>query len=539
MSKRAYEKSVFSLTACSLICLLFTLFIAAAFAAQPPHGGTLMMAVEGEEANLNPQVVTGATAQPIVNNIFNLLIYMDFKFEIIPGLARSWEVSKDGLTYTFGLVKNAAWHDGKPFTSADVLYTLQEIYPQNPRGSWWKPGVNVSPEAPDPYTFVIKLKEPFAPLLPTLAFQVTGPNILPKHLYEGTDLKKNPYNNNPIGTGPFMFKEWVKGSHIELVRNPNYFAKGKENKPYIDRIVFQTIPDSSARTLALKKGEIDYIPSTFVPLEDIADLRKDKNIVIDKRGGGPETIKFFLFNLRNPPLSNKLVRQAIAYAMDRNAIYNLALAGEAKIAKSILTSNTTWAFDPKVPDYAYDPKKANALLDKAGYPRGPDGTRFKMRLGTIAGRGSDPVVVEVVRDSLKKVGIDAQMFAAELSSFYDAVFMRWDFDMVLQQAATGPDPTAGVTRFLHSRQIKKATFVNAMGYSNPEVDRLLDMEYKQIDKKQRAATWHRIQQIVLDDLPLIPVYESAIANVYRSNWADIVTTLYGSAQSREDAYMKK
>jgi peptide/nickel transport system substrate-binding protein len=117
--------------------------------------------------------------------------------------------------------------------------------------------------------------------------------------------------------------------------------------------------------------------------------------------------------------------------------------------------------------------------------------------------------------------------------------MRWDFDMVLQQAATGPDPTAGVTRFLHSSQIKKATFVNAMGYSNPEVDKLLDMEYKQIDKKQRAATWHRIQQIVMDDLPLIPVYESAIANVYRSNWADIVTTLYGSAQSREDAFMKK
>jgi peptide/nickel transport system substrate-binding protein len=162
-----------------------------------------------------------------------------------------------------------------------------------------------------------------------------------------------------------------------------------------------------------------------------------------------------------------------------------------------------------------------------------------MRLGTIAGRGSDPVVVEVVRDSLKKVGIDAQMFTAELSSFYDAVFMRWDFDMVLQQAATGPDPTAGVSRFLHSRQIIKATFVNAMGYSNPEVDKLLDLEYKQVDRKQRAATWHRIQEIVLEELPLIPVYESAIANVYRSNWADIVTTLYGSAQSREDAYMKK
>jgi peptide/nickel transport system substrate-binding protein len=319
--------------ACSFFCFLFSLFVLAPHAAESKHGGTLIIGVEGEEANLNPQIVTGASVQPIVNNIFNLLIYMDFNFEIIPGLARSWNVSRDGLTYTFYLAKDATWHDGKPFTSVDVLYKLKEIYPQNPRGAWWKPGVNVFPEAPDPHTFVIKLKEPFAPLLTTLAFEVTGPKILPKHLYEGTDFKKNPYNNKPVGTGPFMFKEWVKGSHIELVRNPNYFAKGKENKPYLDRIVFRTIPDSSARILALKKGEIDFIPSVFVPLEDIAELRKDKNIVVDKRGGGPETIKFFLFNLRNPPLSNKLVRKAIAHAIDGNAIYNLALAGEAKLAK--------------------------------------------------------------------------------------------------------------------------------------------------------------------------------------------------------------
>jgi peptide/nickel transport system substrate-binding protein len=508
-------------------------------AAAPSHGGALLIASEGEEANLNPHLVTGASGQPVINNIFNLLIYMNFKFEIIPGLARSWEVSKDGLTYTFRLARNVTWHDGKPFTSADVLYTLNEVYPQNPRGAWWKPGENVFPSAPDPYTFVIRLKEPFAPLLTTLAFQVTGPNILPKHLYEGTDIKKNPHNSKPVGTGPFMFKEWIKGSHIELVRNPNYFAKGKENKPYIDRLVFRTVPDSSARVLALKKGEIDFIPSTFVPLEDLADLRKDKNIVIDRRGGGPETIKFLLFNLRQPPLSNKLVRQAVAYAIDKNAISNLALAGEAKMAKSILTANTVWAYNPKVADYTYNVKKANELLDKAGYPKAADGTRFKVRLATIAGRGSDPAVIEVIQDCLKKVGIDAQMSTMELSSFYDAVFMRWDFDIVLQQAATGPDPTAGVSRFLHSKQIKKATFVNAMAYSNPEVDKLLDMEYKQTDKKQRAATWQKIQQIVLDDLPVMPIYESIVANAYRANWADIVTTLYGTAQSREDAYMKK
>jgi peptide/nickel transport system substrate-binding protein len=303
--------------------------------------------------------------------------------------------------------------------------------------------------------------------------------------------------------------------------------------------VFRTIPDSSGRILALKVGEVDFIPSTFLPLEEVPELRKNPNIVVDSRGGGPETIKFFLFNLRNPPLSQKMVRQAIAYAVNKQQIFNLALAGEAKLAKSVISSGTTWAFNPKVPEYPYDPQKANTLLDKAGYPRGPDGTRFKMRLGTIAGRGSDPMVVEIVRDALRQVGIDAQMSVTELASFYDAVFMRWDFDMVLQQAATGPDPTAGVSRFLHTRQIKKTTFVNAMGYSNPEVDKLLDLESKQFDRKQRAATWYRIQDIVLDDLPLIPVYQLPVINCYRSVWADVVTNLYGTAQSREDAYMKK
>lgn len=534
-----FQRYVSCLVLCLILGLLLVLFAPSVYAAEPRHGGTFIQALEGEEANLNPHIVTSATALPLTNSIFNLLVYMDLNRNFIPGLARSWKVSEDGLTYTFNLVRNATFHDGKPCTSADVLYTLKELYPQNPRGAWWKPGVNVFLEAPDPYTFVIKLKEPFAPLLTTLAYQVTGPNIIPKHLYEGTDFRKNPYNNKPVGTGPFMFKEWRRGSHYEMVRNPNYFARGKENKPYVDRVVFKIIPDGSARVMALKKGEVDFISSTVIPLEEIPELRKDPNIVVDGRGGGSETIKFLFFNLRQPPLSNKLVRQAIAYAIDKKQIFNLAIAGEGKMVKSFISSDNTWAYNPKVPDYAYDPQKANMLLDEAGYPRGPDGTRFKIRLATIVGRGSDPVVLEIIRDALKRVGIDGQMSTTEVASFYDAVFMRWDFDVALQQAATGPDPTAGVSRFLHSRNIRKTTFVNAMGYSNPEVDKLVDLEFKQIDREQRAATWYRVQEIVLDDLPYLPVYQSPVANCYRSVWADVVTSLQSDGQSREDAYMKK
>ena len=525
----------------SLILLsVLVMFAPAANGATPKHGGTFIFAVEGEQANLNPFLISTSDVVPIQVNLFSTLLTQDLKSNFVPSLAESYRVSGDGLTYTFHLVKNATWHDGKPLTSADVVYTLRELYPQNPRtGTWWKPNVNVVVEAPDNFTVVLKLKQPFAPLLDLIAYPTAGPFILPKHLYEGTDMKKNPYNSKPIGTGPFMFKEWVKGSHIELVRNPNYFASGKEGKPYVDRVVFRLIPDPAGRMLALKKGDVDFVPYNAVPFEEVPELRKDPKLVIDTRGAGGSTIKYLFMNLRNPPVSNKMVRQAIAYAIDKRKIVDLVLLGEGKEAKSVINSVTEWAFNPKVPDYPFSLEKANALLDKAGYPRGASGTRLKLRLSCIGGRGSDITIAEVMRDQLKQVGIDAQIMPTDRASFSDALFMRWDFDLAIQQAATAPDPMVGLTRLLHSKNIVKAALTNSAGFSNAEVDKLLDEEYKQVSKEKRVAMWYRIQEIVMDELPYFPIYEQPVINVHRAVWIDSITSLYGHNQSRENAYLKK
>ncbi|OGP63379.1 MAG: hypothetical protein A2170_04265 [Deltaproteobacteria bacterium RBG_13_53_10] len=525
----------------SLILLSALVMLAAtAHGATPKHGGTFIFAVEGEQANLNPFLISTSDVVPIQVNLFSTLLTQDLKSNFVPSLAESYSVSGDGLTYTFHLVKNATWHDGKPFTSADVVYTLRDLYPQNPRtGTWWKPNVNVVVEAPDNLTVVLKLKQPYAPLLDLIAYPTGGPSILPKHLYEGTDMKKNPYNSKPIGTGPFMFKEWVKGSHIELVRNPNYFASGKEGKPYVDRVVFRLIPDPAGRMLALKKGDVDFVPYNAVPFEEVPELRKDPNLVIDTRGAGGATIKYLFINLRNPPVSNKMVRQAIAYAIDKRKIVDLVLLGEGKAAKSIVNSVTEWAFNPKVPDYPFNLEKANALLDKAGYPKGASGIRFKTRLLCVGGRGSDIMIAEVMRDQLKQVGIDAQIMSTDRASFSDALFMRWDFDLAIQQAATAPDPMVGLTRLLHSKNIVKAALTNSAGFSNAEVDKLLDEEYKQVSKEKRAAMWYRIQEIVMDELPYFPIYEQPVLNVHRAVWIDAITSLYGHNQSRENAYLKK
>jgi peptide/nickel transport system substrate-binding protein len=525
----------------SLILLsVLVMLTATAHGATPKHGGTFIFAAEGEQANLNPFLISTSDVVPIQVNLFSTLLTQDLKSNFVPSLAESYRVSGDGLTYTFHLVKNATWHDGKPFTSADVVYTLRELYPQNPRtGTWWKPNVNVVVEAPDNFTVVLKLKQPYAPLLDLIAYPTGGPFILPKHLYEGTDMKKNPYNSKPVGTGPFMFKEWVKGSHIELVRNPNYFASGKEGKPYVDRVVFRMIPDPAGRMLALKKGDVDFVPYNAVPFEEVPELRKDPRLVIDTRGAGGSTIKYLFMNLRNPPVSNKMVRQAIAYAIDKRKIVDLVLLGEGKEAKSIINSVTEWAFNPKVPDYPFSLEKANALLDKAGYPRGASGIRLKLRLSCIGGRGSDITIAEVMRDQLKQVGIDAQIMPTDRASFSDALFMRWDFDLAIQQAATAPDPMVGLTRLLHSKNIVKAALTNSAGFSNAEVDKLLDEEYKQVSKEKRAAMWYRIQEIVMDELPYFPIYEQPVLNVHRAVWIDAITSVYGHNQSRENAYLKK
>jgi peptide/nickel transport system substrate-binding protein len=522
-----------------ILLFLVILFAPAVNAAAPKHGGTFIFAVEGEEANLNPHVVHSAANGPIEENIFNLLITQDLNFNFVPSLAAAHKVSKDGLTYTFSLVKNAAWHDGKPFTSADAVYTLKEIYRHNARaGSHWQ-RLNPMVEAPDKYTVVIKIKEPFTLFLDLLASTNAGAYIFPKHLYEGTDLKKNPYDSRPIGTGPFLFKEWVRGSHIELARNPNYFARGKEGKPYIDRLVFRVIPDPSTRVLALRKGDVDFIPANSVPLEEAPDLRKDARIIVDPPGAVRATTKFLYFNLRNTPLSNKTVRQAIAHAIDKKKIIDLVVLGEGKEAKSIVSSVMKWAYNPKVPDYGFSLDRANSLLDKAGYPRSSSGTRFKVRLSCIGGRGSDPMIAEVMRDQLKQVGIDVQIVSADRAAFVDALFMRWDFDLAIQQAALGPDPMIGVSRLIHSNNIKKAAFANGVGYSNPEVDKLLDEEFRQISRDKRAAMWRRVQEIVMEELPYLPIYEHPQLNTRRTVWADVNTGPNGDYYNLEDAYLRK
>ena len=509
------------------------LAMGAAHAQTPKRGGTLILGVEGEPASLTAHLATDTAAMMAAYNLFNGLIGLDEKLDPTPDLAEKWSVSPDGRVYTFELARDAKWHDGKPVTAEDAEYTFNEIIAKvHPRaGSWW-PHV-ASAKATGPHTFVITLKAPFAPFL-TLVGSVlsSGTLVMPKHIYQGTDAKTNPANQRPIGSGPFRFARWEKGSYIEMTRNDQYFKAGK---PYLDRLVLKIMPDPAARLLAFERGEVDFLHWYIVPYDQVARLRKDARFQLLQKGDAAATNGFLLMNHRNEYLKDVRVRRAIAHAINREDISKKALFGEAKVAKSHVGSSLAWIYTDRY-DYAFDPAKANQLLDQAGFRRGADGKRFALRVHWASGRDYEGRAAEIIKDNLRAVGIDVSVLVLDRPSFIDKVFRNWDFDLATQLFTTGPDPSISVTPRYHTKQIKKAPFVNGMGYSNPEVDKLMDAEFTEVDRAKRAAMWRSIQQHLMADLPALPLFELPPIHAASANFRDIVTGSQGYIESRENAY---
>ncbi|WP_270937367.1 ABC transporter substrate-binding protein [Falsiroseomonas oryzae] len=499
----------------------------------PRRGGTLILAIEGEPATLTSHLATDTPAMMVANNLFNALVLLNEKLEPVPDLATSWTVSPDGRAYAFELAQNVRWHDGRPLTAADVEFTFNEIVAKlHPRaGSWW-PNVE-SAKATGPHSFEFRLKQPFAPFLTMLGSVLSsGALIMPKHVYENTDARTNPANQRPIGSGPFTFSRWQRGSFIELNRNATYF---KPNRPYLDRLVFQVSSDPAARLLAFERGEIDFLHWYIVPYDRIGRLRTDRRFRLYQKGDAAATNGLMLINHRHDRLKDAKVRQALAHAINRETINQRGLFGEAKVAKSHVGSTIAWAFTDRF-DYAFDPAKANALLDEAGFRRGADGRRFPLRLFWASGRDYEGRGAEIIRDNLRDVGVDVTVQVFDRTSFTDRVFRQWDFDLAMQLFTTGPDPTVSVTPRYHTNAIRRAPFVNGMGYSNPEVDALFDREPTITDPAQRAQAWHDIQRILMRDLPALPLFELPPIHAASARFADVVTGPQGYIENRENAY---
>lgn len=509
----------FSLDRRAAVCVAVMIFslplLASPLWAQerPKYGGTLIVGCGGDPATLNVAMTFSAFDTLAGSPLFNFLTKIDYDLNPHPDLAESWKISEDGLRYTFHLVKNAFWHDGKPFTSGDVKFTFLEVLKKyHPRGP-----VALNPlesiETPDAQTVVFKLKHPYDPLMKFIGSEAA---IIPKHLYENTDILRNPYNQRPVGTGPFLFKEWKKGSHIILERNPAYFKKGK---PYVDRIIVKIAPDSASRILAFEAKEIDYLHYVNLPSSEVGKFKNRSGFLVSSKGHETSSpIMFIGFNLRKPPFNHLKVRQAIAHAIDREYIVQKADYGLGKAAIGPISSETKWAFDPNLKRYDFNAPQAEQLLEEAGYRKGPGGIRFKTSL--IADRGSFlySKAAEIVRDYLGKVGIEVELKLIDRASMMDAVYKKWDFDMQIHAGATGPDPAIGIARLYISTNIKPIPLANATAYRNKEIDELFLLAEKAPSLKKRAEYYQKIQKILVEHLPYLWLDEYGVNSAWRDEF---------------------
>jgi len=500
--------------AVAAIALGVSLWGPAAFAADPQRGGTLSAIIQPEPVILTAALNTAAPTGVVSGNIFEGLVDYDANLNPVPALAESWETSADGLTLTLKLRKNVKWHDGTPFTAADVKWTLEEVWKKiHPRNQAIFAKVE-KVETPDDHTVVLRLSQPSVAILSSL--NSNGAQVLPKHLYEGTDILNNPNNNKPVGTGPFVFKEWVRGSHIVLERNPDYWREGK---PYLDKVIFKVIPDAAARSAALEKGEVQYGVLSPVPLKDAERLGKLPNIRISTQGY--EWLSPWLFadfNVDRPQLKDPRVRRAIAHAVNRKQVADVVWFGFAKPATSPVPSTLTAFHDASGIAYDYDVKKAEALLDEAGFKRGADGTRFSLDIDYIPYGDDFKRTAEFLKQALKRVGIEANVRSQDTAAYTRRVYGDRDFDISITWFAAFSDPQVGVNRAYWSASVgKNIPWTNGSGYRNPQVDEIISKTQGEPDPKARVALFKELQKIVLTDLPTLPLVELKFFTVEAAN----------------------
>lgn len=521
-----------------VLSLVSTFTASAAFAQgapeKPRYGGTFVAAIAGEPGGLNPVIWQGAEPQISTAPIFDTLIKLDKNANPVGHLADSWDVSGDRTTITFRLRKDVRWHDGKPLTSADVVWTFlgsRAGYMVHPRYKSALDSLVDSYGTPDASTFVIKLKSPYAPFLKLFASSNYAMPIVPKHVYDGTDVSKNRANWNPIGTGPFKFKEWVKGSHIELVKNDNYFIKGL---PRIDKFVVRFMPDETARLLALQKGEVDYLYYYAVPYNAIPALKANSNIVVTDEGAGLQgLVQMWYFNLQKPPFDNLKVRQAFAYLLDRNAINKLVYYDLARPTNTVLGKTTPFSREDVQKKYDLGSAEqnvatANKLLDEAGYPRKADGTRFTTTLLYMNGRPYAGKIGEIYADRLKKVGVGLTMSPMDRAAFIERTHSKWDYTISEQQLSSSAHPYIGIPRYLQWSAHKAGLYPsNATGYNNPKIEQLFGQSTTAASDKQEAQIWSEVQKILSEDLPVLPIVEMPYTNVHRSEWKEVFSSIDG------------
>ncbi|NYT38115.1 ABC transporter substrate-binding protein [Allopusillimonas soli] len=507
------------------------LALAAHSAQAQTRGGTLRMIVQPEPPIIVTALNQQAPTQYVAGKIYQSLLTYTHDLKPKPGLADSWDISDDGLTYTFHLHKGVTWHDGKPFTAGDVVFSLSDMLPKtHARARVILNKYVASVTAKDDLTVEIKLKSPFPAFM--LMFEPGFAPMMPKHIYAGTDYMKNPANQHPIGTGPFMFKEWKRGEYIKLVRNPHYW---KEGMPYLDELIFNVIPDSASRAVAFEQGTVDVLRGGDIDNVDVKRLRALPNVDYTTKGWemfSPQA--YLIFNERKPPFDNAKVRQAVMTALNRQMVINNIFFGLGKLSTGPFV-HTEMFYDPNVPPIKFDMKEAKKLIEESGIDPGD----YTIRMLGFPYGATWQRLDEYTRQTLTQLGFNVNLESTDAGGWASRTG-NFDFDLTTSYAYQYGDPALGVERlYISANIVKGSPFANVQGYKNPELDKVWAQAASAVDPKERQSLYSQIQTTLVKDMANGYLVDMEFPTLYRSNIHNLVTTAIGLNESFDNVYIDK
>lgn len=464
---------------------------------EPKKGGTFVASIEREPQGYNPDAKADDGAYIVIQNVFNKLVKINGKDQVVPDLAKSWDFSKDGKSITFHLQENVKWHDGKEFTSEDVKWTFDKIIKDKGFASESISDIE-EVVCPDKNTVEMKLKNANSGLLGYLAW--FGTYIMPKHIYDGTDWLTNEANSKPIGTGPFKFVEHKKGQSVTIERNDDFWG----DKPYVDKVVFKIIPDENTAYQAWINGETDETRNG-VPSNELSKYENNKDYVIYNKLWPNKT--YIDFNVKKGKFADKKVREAVAYGVNREEVFTKAVKGIGQKADYFISPLYDWALDKDVKLPERDVNKAKSLLEEAGYKADANGIYFTATIDTYPGFEE---VVEVLKSNFKEFGIDLKVNAMDDAAYDEKVLNAQNFELTMLGGYQGPDISAIASRFGSKGPM------NYGMYNNPKMDELLKKGETLSSKDERAAVYKEVQKILSEDLPAVFLTEKGAKLVVKS-----------------------
>jgi len=500
----------------------------------PRYGGVFTLAIVSDPDRAFFPATTYEQTKQVLGQIYSALIEIAPDLEIVPDLATNWTISADGKTYTFLLNQNATFSDSTPVTSQDVNFTIMDImlkyHPNGPQAF----GVVDRIETPDNHTVVFQLKNAFAPFIYFLSSYHAC--ILPKHLWEGTDPLQNPHYHEPVGSGPFVLEEYKVGESIILKKNPNYWKPGL---PYLDKLVFKIIPDGNVKMMSLQRHDVDacllYNPASTIggfmtpPLSDSFATTFDGDAALTG-------IQHIDFNLKRTPMNDTQFRKAVAYAINKRDILDVANTGMGTVVDTVFPSGI-WQNTQTVTKYEYSPSKAEQVLDAAGYTVGQDGWRIDKNTEQTIDIGISSIstvydnykACEVVRDFLREVKVKSHVVGYDAATFVQRVFVEGDFDTHIITWSVQVDPSIGVARFC-TNGFSGISYKNSCGYNSTKVNGLFANATVEPDVEKRKAMFFEIQKILSEDCIFVPTYQRARASVFSRDFKNVVTdaTDYGA-----------